>query len=222
MLTAAALIVPGAVWAQGSGDTLQKVLSPPDVPAAPEDGGPRNFRATGPVLLMEKPSSRGKVLGTYPPGTIFDNLGCERVDATVWCDVQQLGGGPRGFVSAGVLKPAVSPDGSVVGGADDSAIRAGRSDFDAKGSIPCSMAAGQPSTSCAFGVARAGGGYATVVVTKPHGSTRAIYFRMGRPIGADTSEADPGAFSARRQGDLHLISVGSERYEIPDAVILGG
>jgi hypothetical protein len=46
---------------------------------------------------------------------------------------------------------------------------------------------------------------------------------MGRAIGADTSEADGyPPFRATRQGDLNLISVGDERYEIPDAVILGG
>jgi hypothetical protein len=45
---------------------------------------------------------------------------------------------------------------------------------------------------------------------------------MGRAIGADTSEADPGAFSARREGDLTFIRIGDERYEIPDAVVLGG
>jgi hypothetical protein len=71
-------------------------------------------------------------------------------------------------------------------------------------------------------VARAGGGYATVVVTRPDGRPRAIYFRYGIPIGADTSEADPGEFGATRENDLHLIRVGTERYEIPDAVPLGG
>jgi len=75
---------------------------------------------------------------------------------------------------------------------------------------------------CAFGVARAGGGYATVVITRPDGRTRAIFFRMGIAIGAATSAADPGDFSALREGDLALIRVGVERYEIPDAVTLGG
>ena len=45
---------------------------------------------------------------------------------------------------------------------------------------------------------------------------------MGKPIGADTSEADPGKFSSARKGDLHLIRIGNEFYEIPDAVVLGG
>ncbi|MGB5527569.1 MAG: hypothetical protein WBO43_02450 [Gemmatimonadota bacterium] len=67
----------------------------------------------------------------------------------------------------------------------------------------------------------AGGGYATVVIDRPDGRTRAVYFRMGIPIGADTSEADWGDFSATREGDLNLIRVGEERYEIPDVAVLG-
>jgi hypothetical protein len=77
-------------------------------------------------------------------------------------------------------------------------------------------------TQCDFGVARAGGGYVTVVVTKPDGIPRAIYFMMGIPIGADTSEADPGEFRASRESDLNLVRIGDERYEIPEAVVFGG
>ena len=107
-------------------------------------------------------------------------------------------------------------------GPDDSALRAGQGDFDATGSIPCAQQRGQPMGQCEIGVARAGGGYATVVVTKPDGRARVIFFRMGIPIGADTSEADYGEFSATRESDLNLVRIGSERYEIPDAVVLGG
>jgi hypothetical protein len=46
---------------------------------------------------------------------------------------------------------------------------------------------------------------------------------MGIPIGADTSQADGyGEFKAEKESDLHQIQVGDERYEIPDAVVLGG
>ena len=66
-------------------------------------------------------------------------------------------------------------------------------------------------------------GYATVVIKGPNGRTRAIFVRMGKPIGADTSQADGyPEFRATKENDLHLIRVGNERYEIPDAVIFGG
>ena len=62
-----------------------------------------------------------------------------------------------------------------------------------------------------------------VVIQKADGRSRTIFFRMGRPIGADTSQADGyPEFSASKENDRHLIRVGEERYEIPDAVALGG
>jgi len=195
------------------------------VPAASEDGGLRNWEVTGvsrALNLWEHPSTPAKIVASYAIGTILDNLGCQRVDARVWCDVQQLGGGPRGYVSAEFLKLAVSPDGSVATGPDDLALRAGQGKFDATGDIPCAQSVGQPMIQCEFSVARAGGGYATIVIKKLHCRTRAIYFRMGKPIAADTSEADSGKLSATREGDLNFIHIGNERYEIPDAVVLGG
>jgi hypothetical protein len=194
------------------------------IPAAPEDGGPRNWQVTGVsrvLNLREQPTITARIVARYAPGTILDNLGCQRAEGRIWCDVQQLGGGPRGYVAAEFLKPAVSPDGSVAMGPDNSAFRAGQGNFDAMGQIACAQYPGQPMTQCDFGVARAGGGYATVVITKPDGRSRAIFFRMGKPIGADTSETDGyPEFRATKRNDLHLIRIGGERYEIPDAVVL--
>jgi hypothetical protein len=196
------------------------------VPAAPEDGGPRNWEVTGVprgLNLREEPSTSSRIVATYRAGTVLDNLGCRHAEGRVWCDVQQLGGGPRGYVAAEFLRPAISPDGAAAMGPDTSALRAGQGKFDATGKIPCAQYSGQPMLQCDFGVARAGGGYATVIVTKPDGVKRAIFFRMGVPLGADTSQADGyGEFGAEKESDLHLIRVGSERYEIPDAVVLGG
>lgn len=145
-----------------SSDTTASSAS--GVPASPEEGGPRNWRVTdlsGTLNLREEPSTEGRVIIRFAPGTMLDNLGCQRAQGRVWCDVQPLGGGPRG--------------------------------------------------------------YATVFITKPDGSTRAIYFRMGTPIGAGTSEADGyPAFQATKESDLNVIRIGDERYKIPDAVVLGG
>ena len=43
-----------------------------------------------------------------------------------------------------------------------------------------------------------------------------------RDAGYDVSEADPGEFSASREDDTTIVRIGTERYEIPDAVIMGG
>lgn len=196
-----------------------------ELPAAPEDGGPRNFEvsAASGLNLRQRPSTAAPVLARYPSGTVLDNLGCLKDEGRAWCDVQRLGGGPRGYVAAKFLRPAIAPHGAVATGPDDSALRAGQGDFDATGTLPCAQYVGQPTGECRFGVARAGGGYATVVFTHPDGRRRAIFFRAGMPIGADKSEAGGHhEFRARKEGDLHVIHVGPERYEVVDAVVLGG
>jgi hypothetical protein len=226
LVAALVLLFAAIATVQAGADQFAAASAAAEVPAAPEDGGPLNWQVSGisgALNLREQPTTTAKIITAFPPGTILDNLGCQRADGRIWCDVQQLGSGPRGYVAAEFLAPAVSPDGSVAMGPDNSAYRAGQGDFDATGQIPCAQYPGQPMTECEFGVARAGGGYATVVIKKPDGRNRAIFFRRGKPIGADTSEADSyPEFHATKENDLNLIRVGNERYEIPDAVVLGG
>lgn len=196
------------------------------VPAAPDDGGPIHWevtQVTGGLRLRAQPSTSAEILATYPSGSILDNLGCQRAEDRTWCDVQPFGGGPRGYVAAQYLKLAIGPDGSIPMGPETSSLRAGQGEFDATGKVPCAQQAGQPMMQCDFGVARQGGGFATVVVTKPDGIKRVIFFRRGVPTGADTSEADGyGEFSYNKRVDLNFIRVGEERYEIPDAIVMGG
>lgn len=121
---------------------------------------------------------------------------------------------------------AAAESGAAAGGAaagPSAAERAGMGDFDATGQIPCAQVAGQPMGQCDFGVAREGGGGAAVVVTRPDGSTRTLFFADGAFLSADTSQADGyPEYSATKEADLFHVKVGAERYEIPDAVIFGG
>jgi hypothetical protein len=93
--------------------------------------------------------------------------------------------------------------------------------YNATGDVSCSMSSSQPTGSCPFGVTREGNGNGLVTITKPDGSTRGIFFENGNAIGYDKSEADSGEFSAEKQGDLNIIYIGEERYEIPEVVIFG-
>jgi hypothetical protein len=103
------------------------------------------------------------------------------------------------------------------------AATAGAGQYDATGKTPCAQFRGQPMGQCDFGVSRGANGSATVLITRPDGSKRAIFFTAGKATGADTSQAEgPMPFSVRREGDLNLIRVGEERYEIPDAAVFGG
>jgi hypothetical protein len=122
------------------------------------------------------------------------------------------------MIIAGASGTASTPG----GGASKSDAVVPGTGYHATGQIPCSMGSGQPTGSCPFGVTREGNGSGIVTVTKPDGRTRAISFEKGKATGCDASQADPGKFSASRQGDLTIVRIGEERYEIPDAVVSGG
>ncbi len=101
--------------------------------------------------------------------------------------------------------------------------RAGQGQFDAHGPVPCTQHAGQPMRQCQAAVARDPGGTATVVVTRPDGRKRAIFFENGNPVSADLSQADGNmSFRASKGGDVYYIEAGNERYEIVEAFIFGG
>lgn len=119
-------------------------------------------------------------------------------------------------VSIGAAAPAP-------GAAAGHTERASQGRFDATGTMPCAWATGQAMSRCEFGVARAGGGTATVVVTRPDGRQRSIFFDKGQATGADLSQADGDLhFSVIKEADLFKIQAGRERYEMPEAVIFGG
>ena len=94
--------------------------------------------------------------------------------------------------------------------------------YHATGIVPCSMGEGQPTATCSYGVIREGNGGGMVTITKPDGSTRTIFFEDGKATGYDQSQAETGEFSSSKEGDLFIIHIGQERYEIPEAVIFGG
>lgn len=94
--------------------------------------------------------------------------------------------------------------------------------YHATGKIPCTAMSGQPMGTCQFGVKRQGNGNALVTVTHNNGKKRVIIFQNGQATGYDQSQADHPKFSSSKDSDLNIIKIGSERYEIPDAVVYGG
>lgn len=135
---------------------------------------------------------------------------------------RQLGPVRDGLLSGRAERQVARPErsGHEAGPAGDAAVPG--TDHHATGGIPCSRGGGQPTGSCPFGVRRRGDASGTVTVTKPDARTRSIVFEKGRATGYDASRADPGEFRATREGDLSIVRIGPERYEIPDAVIFAG
>jgi hypothetical protein len=95
-------------------------------------------------------------------------------------------------------------------------------DFNATGEINCAREAGQPLVRCNFGVKRDGNGGGTVTVFWPEGGNRVIYLEGSRPVRYDQSEADGEAeMTVQQNADLFIVSVGDQRFEIPEVVIVG-
>ncbi len=138
--------------------------------------------------------------------------------------VYQMGNAKSsGQQSSFAIEVAISGGAGAAAASTNHVERAGQGRFDASGKIPCAQASGQPMGQCNFGVARAGGGTAAVVVTLADGRRRVIYFEKGKATGADLSQADGDmSFSAKKEADLYTIRAGKERYEIPEAVVFGG
>lgn len=94
--------------------------------------------------------------------------------------------------------------------------------YHAVGKVPCALASGQPTGDCQFGVVRKENGNALVTVTHPNGKTRTIIFKNGQAVGYENSQIDHQKFSSTKEADLNMIRIGTERYEVPDAVVFGG
>lgn len=96
-------------------------------------------------------------------------------------------------------------------------------EFAMMGQVRCVTRAGWRVRDCTAGVMRAPDGSAVVTVFHPEGRSRDILFdRAGRATGVRTAEADGSdrqLFAARRAGAATLVTLGPERYEIPDSLL---
>lgn len=186
-----------------------------------------------------KSANAGLAFNVLPPGSKAEAIP-DAIDRQAWSGALPADGtytirtylprsaARRGEKASYSLTVAITGAAAVAAGSDDAGLAkatelasAGR--FNATGEVPCAQAKGQPMRQCAFGVARAGNGTAVVVITRPDGRKRSIFFDKGKASFADLSQADGNMeFRASKQADLFRIDAGNERYEIPEAVIRGG
>jgi hypothetical protein len=163
------------------------------------------------------PSTGDRIRGHLAAGETVRNLGCAMIDGSRWCEIASDTRGLTGWVNGRFLREGADPGtrATLSGGAP---VAANGQPFDATGTIPCARYPGQPTVPCAFGVQRRGPGSADVFVAFPDGGQRLISFGEGEPRGADSSDA----LEIGRESDLWFVRIGTERYEIPDAVVTGG
>lgn len=92
-----------------------------------------------------------------------------------------------------------------------------------RGQLRCTSAGNRPMAKCDFSVVERRGGTFTVVVTRPDGGQRAIFFANGKVRGADIAQkpgVKPQRLVTTTELDLFVVSVGEERYEIPKDAVL--
>jgi hypothetical protein len=202
-------------------------------------GGPDYWEVSvssaGTLNLRAQPVGDSRILGHLRHGTVVRNLGCRMTEGRRWCHIETLSA-PRlsgwsigdALTETSLPLPAVStseeqapPTGRFarpVGG-----VRPSGSGFTATGLLRCIRAAGQPPAQCDFGIVRRGGGNGVLTVFWPDGGTRTIFFENGQPANFDHSEADGNVrMSVARRDDLFTVTIGSQRFEFPEAVITGG
>lgn len=189
-------------------------------------GGPDFWEVTGlsagDALNLRADAGTGfDILARLPSGEIVENHGCKMVGDTRWCQVKRTESGMAGWVSGQYLREAsvgaVQPQSPPKPQANG--LTGNGETFSATGEIPCSDMIGQPTRSCVFGVVRTDvPGNASVWVGLSNGEERFIMFENGAPSFTNAQHTP----TVEKSGDLNLISIGDERFEIPDAVVFGG
>jgi hypothetical protein len=137
-------------------------------------------------------------------------------------DADKLGGQFLKTVD-GVFLVSVPESGAATEGGD--ALVAG-TNYNATAKIACAGYRGAADGMCDAGVIRGGETGSTVEVMLSDGTKRIIFFNPdGSFLSFSTAESDGTAamaISSQKKGDITTAKLGSESYEIPDALVMGG
>lgn len=126
------------------------------------------------------------------------------------------------LVSVPGRSPAIAGDGDGQGDA-----KVAGTDYDATAQLPCAGYRGMKATMCAAGVKRnQEDGQTLVFINWPDGvnSRMLIFDKAGSILTANTNEADGSSkfqVLGKRDGDTTIVTIGPERYEVPDVFIKG-
>lgn len=149
-------------------------------------------------------------------------VGCPGVSdsASALAIVRDRGGRVVGVADGVTMISVPNEGGTIAAAATPQGVDAG---ITSVGTLRCTRRVGEQMRSCRFRAIQRGG-YTTVVVDLPHGhQTRTIFFDpSGTVIGAATRPSGRPRLAnvtARRRGDVIVVNVGAERYEMRDSVL---
>jgi uncharacterized protein YraI len=161
------------------------------------------------------PSTRYEPFGKLRNGEVLQNRGCRLTGGERWCEIRAMHTGVTGWVAGRYLVESAAPRRPAVveGGPTGNGLL-----FDATGVVSCAARADQPVRQCPFGVVREGPGNAGLWVALGDGIERHIVFEGGMPVATNLADT----LSFEKAGDLLLIRVRDERFEVPESVVTGG
>lgn len=226
---------------EGPGATTPPLATPTAAPA----GGRQDWRVAGidnMLNIRKSPSTNAPVVATVGNGAILQNGGCETAEGRQWCrvtttDGNQISGWTVGYYLVRSDAPITretddtpsAPEQTPTDDATRMAPKPGamirstpprprpakaRTGTTARGNLPCSVRLGMLTRDCAYQASRAADGTTLVSIGKPGGKDRQIRFQDGRPVSRD-------GMTVEKRGDITVINIGDERYEIPANVVLG-
>ncbi|MFN8928524.1 MAG: hypothetical protein ACK5WM_23560 [Rhodospirillales bacterium] len=185
-------------------------------------GWPADLRIVGDG--WPRPGDPCRVIGETAATVDLLDHGATLVGCRSGDDAAALAGGRTVGTIGGVTLVSVPARAAGDGDGRGDATVAGTT-FHATAVLGCARFRDAGPTLCEAGVRRHGpGGTATVVVLWPGGDRRVLLFdRDARPIGAEPRPGETAvpAVSGTRVEDTTVVTVGQERYDVPDVFVLG-
>jgi hypothetical protein len=198
----------------------------PDAPAAAAAGGPATWPASLPAFGDGFPNAGDPCRRVGESAATINFL--DHTAALVGClsadDAAKLGGRVVATID-GVTLVSV-PNATAAAGDGGGDAKVAGTNYNATAQIPCAGYQGAPAGLCDAGVVRGTDTGTFVEVQLPGGAQRTIFFNAdGSFLSFSTAEADGTAAmksGSSRKGDTTVATLGTERYEIPDAFVKGG
>lgn len=166
---------------------------------------------SGPLNIRQAPGTDAPLVTRVLPGTLLRNQGCEVGNTYDWCNITFLdASGTTGWAAADYLRPAPAT------------VRVRQGLFDNIGTLECRGSVEGEVALCEYGVARDGDHSAVLVVYDPDGGERVMHFADGELAYAETAEGTASdAQGSELSGDVLVVTLGQQIYEVPQAVIVG-